>query len=272
MTAYRTSCVILLASFTIATTAQAQTASPPPPPSRSQVVEIGVESQDYDNGYGSLRSVKLEYRLDMGDTTVTFSTAGGERRTNGTSSRALQFGGAIYHDLSPSFSTRTAAYIAEDDPVFARYDLAQDFTVRLADKTTATIGGRWAQYFGGRDVYFLSGGLRRYFRGGSIAYRATYVIAEGQKDSLSQLINLSINDASGRGKTLLWLNAGAATFDGARIDTGFSPKDFGGLVQRIQPLNRDFSLSLSAGMQSYARPAGRVTGTKLGMGLVFSVE
>ena len=254
-----------------ASPAMAQDAPPPAPSAITQSIEVSGESQDFSDGYGSLRSVKLEYRVDFADTTVTFSPTVGERRVGGSAVSAVGVAGAVYHDWSDTISTRTRAFIAEDRPVFASVDLAQDLNVKVADKTVLTVGGRWARYFRDQDVYFVSGGLRQYFRGGSVAYRLSWVKPEGRDAFLAQLASLTLNDSRGRGKTQFWFNYGGATFD-RTLDSNFSAKDYGGTVQRIQPLNKDFSLALIAGLQSYARPAGRVEGTKLGLGVNVSLD
>lgn len=255
----------------VASPAFAQDAPPAAPSGTTQSIEISGESQDFTDGYGSLRSVKIEYRVDFADTTITFSPTVGERRVSGSSVSAVGIAGAVYHDWSDTISTRTRAFIAEDRPVFASVDLAQDVNVKVAEKTVLTVGGRWARYFGNQDVYFVSGGIRQYFKGGSVAYRLSWVKPEGRDAFLSQLASLTLNDGRGRGKTQFWFNYGGATFD-RTLDSTFSAKDYGGTVQRIQPLNQDFSLSLTAGLQSYARPAGRVEGTKLGLGVNMSLD
>jgi YaiO family outer membrane protein len=269
-TTIRLSGLALAASFVLPASAFAQDV-PDQPSDTKQSIGASVETQDYTKGYGSLRSAKIEYRVDFADTTVTFSPTIGERRVSGSSVTALGADATIYHDWSDTISTRTRAFIAEDRPVFANLDFAQDVSVKLADKTVATVGARWARYFGNQDVWFVSGGLRQYFKGGSVAYRLTWVKPENRAAFLAQLASLTINDGRGRGKTQLWANYGGASFDRA-LDSSFTGKDYGGLVQRIQPIDKSLSLSLSAGLESYARPAGRIEGTKLGLGLNYSLD
>ncbi|MDB5678806.1 YaiO family outer membrane beta-barrel protein [Sphingomonas bacterium] len=269
-TIIRLSGLALVASLAFPAAAFAQDVPDPANESR-QSVTVSAESQDYTKGYGSLRSVKIEYRVDFADTTVTFTPTIGQRRVSGGSVTALGADATIYHDWSDTISTRTRAFIAENQPVFANLDFAQDVSVKLADKTVATVGARWARYFGNQDVWFVSGGLRQYFKGGSVAYRLTWVKPENRDAFLAQLVSLTVNDGRGRGKTQLWANYGGASFDRA-LDSSFTGKDYGGLVQRIQPIDKSLSLSLSAGLESYARPAGRVEGTKLGLGLQFSLD
>ena len=254
----------------LASPALAQEA-PPTPSDTTQSIEVSAESQDYSKGYGSLRSVKLEYRVDFADTTVTFSPTIGERHVSGSSVTGVGAALTVYHDFNDTISTRTRAFVAENQPVFANVDLAQDVNVRVAEKTVATVGARWARYFGNQDVWFVSGGLRQYFKGGSVAYRLTWVKPDGRDAFLAQLASLTINDGRGRGKTQFWANYGGASFDRA-LDSSFTGKDYGGTVQRIQPLDQTLSLSLTAGLESYARPVGRVEGSKLGLGLNFSLN
>ncbi len=236
-----------------------------------QTLLVVAETQEFSKGGGSLRSVKLEYKYDFGDTTVLLTGSAGERKVNGQSTSAAGFGGTIYHDFSQDISTRTSAFVSANKPVFAHLDFAQDVTVRVADKTTLTVGGRWARYAGDDDVTFVSAGVRRYFSGGSISYRATWTKPDGRSAFVAHLVNLSLNDAHGKGKTMLWLGTGAASLDRGQLED-FSGSNYSGLIQRSQPIGGNLNLVLSAGLSSYDRPAGRMTGTNLGIGLLFDLD
>jgi YaiO family outer membrane protein len=236
-----------------------------------QTVQIYGEIQDFSDGYGSLDSVKMEYKLDMGRTTVVLTPAVGRRKARGNSDTAFGIGGALYHRFSDDFSTRTYVAIAEDEPVFANRDVAQDFTVRVAKNLTATVGGRWARYYNDRDVYFASGGMRYYFKGGSISYRLSYVDPDGRDSFLAHLVNVSINDGDGRGKTQLWLSKGEASINQSQLQTNFDGDDYGAFLRRVQPITKDFSLIGLVGISSYDRPSDRVNAVSVGLGIELSL-
>lgn len=237
-----------------------------------QTVQIYGEIQDFSDGYGSLDSVTMEYKLDMGDTTVVLSPKVGRRKANGDSDTAFGIGGALYHRFSDDFSTRTYVAIAEDEPVFANRDVAQDLTVRVAKNLTATVGGRWARYYNDRDVYFVSGGARYYFKGGSVSYRLSYVDPDQRDSFLAHLVNISINDGGdSRGKTQLWLSKGEASINQSQLQTNFDGDDYGAFLRRVQPVSNDFSLIGLIGVSSYDRPSDRVTAVSFGLGIEFNL-
>jgi YaiO family outer membrane protein len=235
-------------------------------------VQLRAETQDFSDDLGSLRSATLEYKAVLGETTILVSPTVGERRVGGLSETAVGGGATVYHDWSDRVSTRTEAFVAEEEPVFANLDFAQDVTVQVADKTTVTLGGRWARYFGDREVTFLSLGARRYFKGGSVAYRLSRVDPEGRGPFLSHLVNLSINDGRGAGKTQLWLAAGAASLERSQLEDNFQGEDYSALLQRTQPLTTKVALVASAGLSSYDRPGDRITATNFGLGLLVGLD
>ena len=256
-------CTAALAGVLQASPALAQSA---------QTLTATAESDEYSDGLGSVRSIKLEYkRVDEG-TTVVFTPAVGERRAAGFSATAVGGGAAIYHDWSPTVSTRMSAFFAENEPVFANEDLALDVTAKVAQNTTATVGGRYARYFGGVDVVFASAGIRQYFRFGSVAYRLTRVDPEGRRAYFAHLFNLSVKDGKGDGRTQLWLSAGDASYSSVHMPAGFSGKDYGVNVQRVQPIGGKVNLVPSLGYTSYARPGDRVSAVNLGLGVSMGLD
>ena len=196
----------------------------------------------------------------------------GARSALGISATAVGGGVTVYQDWSSTFSTRTAAFVAENEPVFAELGFAQDVTIAVADKTTVTLGGRWARYFGNQDVTFLSAGARRYFRGGSVSYRLTHVNPEGRDAFLAHLVNITIDDASGEGKTQLWLSTGEASLDRSQIDGDFDGQNRAAMLQRTQPLTSNLALVASAGLSSFDRPQGDFTSLNLGLGVLVNTR
>ena len=238
----------------------------------TQSVLASVETQDFSDDAGSLRTAMLEYKLDLGDTTVVVSPTIGQRRVAGDAQTAIGGGGAIYHDWSDRVSTRTQAFVAEEAPVFAHLDFAQDVTFKVADSTALTAGVRWAEFFGDREVTFLSLGARRYFKGGSIAYQLTRVNPDNRAGFFGHMVNLTVNDGRGKGKTRLWASTGNSSLVRSQLEDNFTGKDRALLVQRTQPLTEKLALVASAGVSSYARPGNRIGSTTFGIGLSVAID
>jgi YaiO family outer membrane protein len=244
-----------------------------PAAAQSDTVTASGETQEFSDGFGSLRTVQLEYKHVEADTTVVVTPAYGERRGPGFKETAVGGGVQVYHDWSDTVSTRTALFVAEDAPVFAHYDVAQDLTLKVADRTAVTVGGRYARYFGGRDVVSLSAGVRQYFAFGSLAYRASWVDPEGRDGYLAHLVNLTVNDpGGGAGRTRLWLGAGEASLTTAQVPDNFSGDDYAAVLQRVQPLGGRVALVPTVGYSSYDRPAGRVDALSLGLGIALTLD
>jgi YaiO family outer membrane protein len=214
---------------------------------------------------GTLSSFTVEEKFVTSATTILVAPTIGERSTPSATYDALGIRGTIYEDWSPTVSTRTTLFVAEKMPVFAHTDVAQDITLRVADRTTVTAGIRWAEYFEERDVAFASLGVRRYFDRGSIAYRLTGTQVDGKDKFLAHLVNLRLNDGQGDGNTQLWLSVGDAS--SSQLDANFSGSDRGFMLQRTQPLWGDVALVAAAGLSSYASPGGRYMATTLSIGL-----
>lgn len=237
---------------------------------QNQSISASVETEDFSQDLGSLRSVKIEYKLEAEDTTVTFTPLVGERKGPAASETSVGAGLGVYQDWSADFSTRTAVFISEEDPVFAQYDVAQDFTLKVAKETVVKVGGRWARFFGDQDVYFASAGARHYFKRGSIAYRLSLIDPEGRQPFLAHLVNLSLKDSKGKGQTRFWLSAGEASFSRPQLGDQFDGSDIGGVVQRVQPISNSLALTVTTGLNRYGRPGKDVTSTTFGLGLTTS--
>jgi YaiO family outer membrane protein len=239
-------------------------------PSRHSA-KVEAETEDFSDGRGSRHFARLEYQFLEPDTTVLASPVIGFRKTGATSETALGGGLTVYQKWSSGISTRTHLFVSEDKPVFAQLDVAQDVTAKVLQNTTVTAGGRYAQFFGGRDVWFLSAGVRYYFPIGSVAYRLSHVDPEGQRSFLAHLVNVSLKDPGGKGETRLWLGAGEASMTEGQVDENFRAKNLGAAIQRIQPLTGSLALTLLAGVSSYEVPSGNITSTKFGIGLTTSL-
>jgi YaiO family outer membrane protein len=256
-----------IVALSTAAAAPAAASEAPGDASFDQSLQVMAESQNLSDDGGSLDTLRGEFKSVDDDTTFIVTPAFGRRDNDTSSDSAFSLGVTLYQDYSNNISTRTQIAIAENEPVFPHYDVAQDITFGIWTDTTATFGARWAQYFGSQDVYFLTAGARYYFAGGSIAYRLSYVDPDNREAFLAHLINLSLSDAHGQGRTQLWLSAGAASIERAELDNNFSGEDYGAFIRRLQPLTEGITLIGSLGASSYDRPLNRVTATSVGLGL-----
>lgn len=231
-------------------------------------VQVVAERRDYSDGFGELNTVVGEVVAIEGDTTIVFEPRWGERETAVGTWDAMGIGANIYHKFSSDVSTRTRLAVAQDEPVFANIDVAQDVTFRVAPSVTGTIGARYARYFGDNDVYFVSGGARYYFKGGSISYRLSYIEPENRDKIFAHMVQLTINDGGdSRGKTQLWLGAGETSLDDAVFAGQASGDDYSAYLRRYQPISDRLDLIASVGIASYDRPGGRITAPTFGVGL-----
>jgi YaiO family outer membrane protein len=230
-------------------------------------VKAEAETEGYSRNFGSRKFTRLEYKYLSPDTTVVASAVAGVKKTGATKHTSFGGGVTLYQKFSPEVSTQTNLFVSQNEPVFAKLDITQDVTSRVFQNTTVTVGGRYAQFFEGQDVWFLQGGARHYFPGGSVAYRLSYVDRKGKSAFLAHLVNLSVRDPGGRGETRLWLGVGETSLTGSQISEDIREKNYGATIQRVQPLTGPLAVTLLAGISSFDRPAGSRTSTKLGLGL-----
>lgn len=242
------------------------------PDATQQSVRIEFERLDLTDDYGTFETLKAEYKAVMDDVTVVITPKYGWRESATVDASAAGGNISLYYDVADGLSGHTTLGLSENDPVFARYEVGQDLTLNVARNTTVTGGVRYAQYYNDRDVMFYSLGARQYFKGGSVAYRATLVDPDNHEAFVSHLVNLSLNDPEGRGKTQMWLSAGGTALERQALDGDFTGTDFAGTVKRLQPITRSLDLVLSAGLTSYERPTGRTLGNSVGLGLQIDVD
>lgn len=260
----------MIAALLLPAAAQAQ--GEEPSSNANQSVRIEFERLDLTGEYGTFESLEVEYKAVMDDTTVVITPEYGWRSSIAGDDQAARVSASIYHDFSDSLSSRTYLSLSENEPVFARYEVGQDLTVKVAENTTVTGGVKYARYYNDRDVMFYSLGARQYFRGGSVAYRATLVDPDNHESFVSHLANLTLNDPQGRGKTQMWLSAGGTALERQALDGDFTGTDYSGTLKRVQPLTKDLDVVVSAGLTSYDRPSERRLGSSIGVGLQLDVD
>ena len=252
--------VAVCASLAIATSAHAEDKS-------AQTFSLNTQSQDFNQGFGTLTTASFEYKYKAKTSTFVLTPIVGQRDTAATKETSIGAGLAVYHNWSSIISTRSEVFVAEDKSPFQHLDVAQDVTGKIGTDTAITLGARWARYAGGQDVWFVSGGVRQYFKGGSVAYRLSWTKPDTRNGYLSHLGSLTINDSKGKGKTQLWLSVGSASLATSQLPDSFRGKDLAGFLQRFQPINERMALLLSLGLSSYDRPVSRVTAKTFGLGL-----
>lgn len=263
---------IVLGATVSSVSAHATEGTPHEVETKEKSVQIVAETQDFSDELGSQRTITLDYKLKTNGLTLVVSPAVGERRASGTAVTALGGGAALYVDVVEGVASHSQAFFSENEPVFAKVDLVQDFTVRVAQKTNLTAGARWARYFGDRDVTFAFAGIRQYFKGGSASYRLTYIDPEDGSSFLSHLVNVNLNDRRGTGKTQIWLATGATSLTRSQLDQNFSGDDHSAVIRRTQPVANRFSLIGTVGFASYARPEGRVSAPSIGIGVLIGLD
>lgn len=245
------------------TTSNPANASDKTPDTVTTVAQV----QDFDQGLGSLRTLEIQFTHSKGPNTFVLTPVIGERRIGASHDTTIGGSFEFYRDWSSKVSSRSQVFVSENKTPFPHWTASQDITVKVAGKTTVTVGGRFARYFGDNDVVYLSGGVRQYFKIGSVAYRLTWTKPAFSSGYLAHLGSITIKDNNGAGKTQLWVSYGSASPISNQSQDTFRGKDYGFVVQRNQPLNGKLSAIFRIGVSSYDRPGGRATAPTFGMGL-----
>ena len=233
----------------------------------SDTVTTVAQVQDFNQGLGSLRTIEIQISHAQGPNTFVLTPIIGERRIDTFHDSAIGASLEVYHVWSPKISSRSQVFVSENKAPFAHWTVSQDLTVKVAGKTTVTVGGRFARYFGDNDVVYLSGGFRQYFKLGSISYRLTWTKPAFSSGYLAHLGSITIKDNRGAGKTELWVSYGSASLIDNQSQDSFRGKDYGFVVQRNQPLGGNLSAIVRIGVSSYDRPGARATARTFGIGL-----
>ena len=237
----------------------------------TQSLTLLGETRDYTDARSPLSTVQLEYRRDLGTTDILVAPSLNRQRIGTAIVEAAGGAVTIDHQWSPALSTTTALGLAENAGIAPWLSAQQDFHVKLAGHAVVSLGARLVRYRSG-DAVFLNAGVRRYFRGGSIAYRLTRVEAGARGSLVAHLANLSLDDARGSGRTQLWLGLGSSAED--RRDDGrmLSGKDWAATLRRVQPLAGPLSLTPAIGYSSLALSQGRVGALSLALGLKLALD
>lgn len=234
-------------------------------------ITLNAENHDFSDQRGSLRTISLEYSRDLGATAIMVAPTFAQQRLGGNMNRAAGGKAALDLQLGAGLTSQTTVGAAENAGIVPYLELGQDFGVKVMVATVANFGARYARYQG-EDVTFAHLGLRRYFKGGSVAYRLTRTMPEHGGAFFAHLANLSLSDARGTGRTQLWLGYGASADNRLPSGQSLSGKDWSATLRRVQPLGSRFSLAPLAGYASYALPGRRVSSVSLGIGLSLAMD
>ncbi|MDP9423929.1 MAG: YaiO family outer membrane beta-barrel protein [Pseudomonadota bacterium] len=264
---------VLLLGATSAHAAGSNTAKPAEPSSFKAADSkflLTTELTDYSSGFGRRRETTAEYSADFGRTAFTISASQARRRFESDSFKAFEVSGTLYRDWNDRLYTRTHVALASDKPVFASRQFANDFNLKLLPKTVVTVGGKYARYYGDRDVLTWSVGGTRYFGDAFVTYRYSNHDVARLGKSHSHLATFRMKDPRGSGQTQLWLGAGSSLHEQEVLLSGRKGSYRGVSLQRVQPIKGPLAVNLTVGRTWYDTSATDYRGTTASIGLNYS--
>lgn len=263
----------LLISATSAHAAGSSTAKPVDNSSLKTVdskLLLTTELTDYSSGFGRRRETTAEYNADFGRTAFTIGASQARRKFEAESFKAVEISGTVFHDWNDRLYTRTHVALASNKPIFASRQVANDFNVKLLSNAVVTVGGKYARYYGDRDVLSWSAGGTWYFRGGFASYRYSNYDVDRLGNSHSHLASFRLKDPRGSGQTQLWLGSGTSLHEQEVLLSGRKGSYRSVALQRVQPIKGQLSLNLTVGRTWYDTSATDYRGTTASIGLNYS--
>ena len=224
----------------------------------------------FTDGFGKRWQTGAEYSADLGRTAFTLSAKQAKRTFATESFSAVELSGTLYHDWNDTLSTRTQIGLSSDKPVFASRQVATDLNLKLVPQTVLTLGGKYARYYGRRDVVSWSAGGTWYFGDGSVGYRFTLSDVDKLGKSHSHLATVRLKDPRGSGLTQLWLGAGTSLHEQEVLLAGQKGSYKSISLQRVQPIAGELALNLQVGRSWYDTGATDYQGTTASVGLSYS--
>ena len=228
------------------------------------------ELTDYSSGFGRRRETTAEFNADLGRTAVTLSASQAKRKFETDSYKAVEVAGTLYHDWNSRLYTRTHVALASDKPVFASRQIANDFNFKLRSNVVATLGGKYARYYGDRDVLSWSAGGTWYFGGGFASYRYSNYDVDRLGNSHSHLASVRLKDPRGSGQTQLWLGSGTSLHEQEVALSGRKGSYRSVSLQRVQPIKGPLAVNFTLGRTWYDTDAADYRGTTASVGLNYS--
>lgn len=174
----------------------------------------------------------------------------------------------VAHDWSSRLSTRTAASLGSDRPVFVTRELLQEVSYKPLPQTVLTVGGRYSRYFGNIDALSWSLGAAQYFRGGLVSYRFSSYDVQHLGHSSGHLVSAKLNDPYGSSQ--LWIGHGTALHEADWLSVPQKGHHTGVELRRLQPIGGGVSASLGVNRSWYKTDSAKFRGTGFRAGLVFA--
>lgn len=235
-----------------------------------QKIIVTTEQTNFSGGYGKRIKTSVESATDLGDTAFSVNISHGKRDVGAERFKSLRLGGVVYHDWSEKFYTRTTMGLSSNKPVFATRELSNDFSYKVLPNAVATVGAKYARYYGGTDVLSWSAGGSWYFKGGFASYRFSSFDIDKLGKSHGHLASVRLKDGKGAGHTQLWAGSGTSLHDQEFLVTGSKGTYRSLALQRVQPVRGPVSVNLTLGRSWYDTPSADYRGTSGSVGLSFS--
>ena len=266
-------CAPLALALGLATTANA--AAPIPnqgklPDLKKIVASVDGEYLSYSGEFGSRRVVNARSSFSFGSTKVSFGLAQGSRKAGDDKFKAMRASAEVVHDWNSRLSTRTAASIASNQPVFVTRELIQDISYKPMPQTVLTVGGRYARYWGGNDALSWSLGAAQYFPGGMVSYRFSSFNVQHLGHSTGHLVNVKVADPYGSNQ--LWLGHGTALHDIVSLTTPQKGRFTNFEYRRVQPIGGGVGLMVGVNRLWHSSDGVKFHGTGVRAGLIFDYE
>lgn len=211
-------------------------------------VSAQFDHSDYSNGYGKRDVFGVDVAGRAADSRWHVGLAHGERDYGGAAYRGTRVQGALHHDWNTQLSTRTAAVVSDNNPVFVNREIAHDFNLKVIPNTLLTVGGKYAEYRGNTYVSAWSAGASYYFPRVTATYRYSKHHLSSGTGGHGNTLSLRLKDAQGNGSTQLWLGDGtsayAAELDPLLLREHASTRVF---LRRNQPLGQHLMLNAGIG-------------------------
>lgn len=226
---------------------------------------------DYSGAFGSRRDMTVESTTDLGATAFTLGVSHGKRKSEAETYSAVRLAGAVFHDWSDRFYSRTYASVSASKPVYATREIANDFNYKALPNTVLTVGGKIARYADNRNARSLSGGASYYFPGGFATYRFTSYDVDTLGKSHGHQATFRVKDGKrAKGSTQLWLGSGTSLHEDEVLLTDRRGKFRSVTLQRVQPLKGPLALNVAVGRTWYDTDAAKYHGTRISVGLALS--
>ena len=224
------------------------------------------ERTSFSGSFGERFETGVQSTTDLGSTAFTMHATHGKRKFDSETYKSTRFGGSLYHDWNEKFFTRSSAAISSNSPVFATREIAHDFNYKLFPNAVATVGGKYARYFGGRDALSWSMGASWYFSGGQATYRFSQYHVDKLGSSTGHLASLRLKDGKGAGSTQLWAGLGTSLHEHEALIGNQAGKFRSLAVRRVQPVAGPVALDLTLGRTWYDTPGADYRGTTASVG------